>query len=248
MSAEEIYKAHCPTCDGERKCLVHGKTEKHQEYDDGVNYMSAHTKHKLMECLGCETVFYHKISTDSEDVHYDYDHEGNTIQIPVETIATYPTPEQSDVRPEWLWDLISIDKQLFTIMDETYSAYEKKSYILASIGLRTIFDRTTEVLKIHAALSMIEKVNELKNDGLIGDIEKSQLLIVTDVGNAAAHRAWSPKKAEFKSLLTIIEDFTRRMILKDNNVNKIAEAIPKKQKRPEKLTITKEISSQEKIE
>ncbi len=89
---------------------------------------------------------------------------------------------------------------------------------------------------------MVEKVDELKNEGLIGDIEKSQLLIVTDVGNAASHRAWSPKKVEFKSLLTIIEDFTRRMILKDNSVNKIAEAIPKKQKRPKK-----EMSSQEKI-
>lgn len=239
MLAEEIFKAHCPTCNGERKCLVHGKTERHQEYDDGVNYMSAHTKHKLMECLGCETVFYHEISTNSEDMYDGYDHEGNMIQTPIETITTYPTPEQNDVRPEWLWELRSIDKQLFNIMNETYSAYENKSYILASIGLRTIFDRTTEVLKIHPALSLGEKVAELKNDGLIGDIEKSQLLIVTNAGSAAAHRAWSPKKVEFKSLLTIIEDFTRRMILKDNNVNKIAESIPKKQKRPKNLATSK---------
>ncbi|WP_241764072.1 hypothetical protein [Serratia plymuthica] len=65
----------------------------------------------------------------------------------------------------------------------------------------------------------------------MGETEKSQLLIVTDAGNAAAHRAWSPTKSEFKSLLTITEDFIRRSVLRDDSIMQIAGKIPAKQKK-----------------
>ncbi|QTF07940.1 hypothetical protein HC231_08355 [Brenneria izadpanahii] len=54
---------------------------------------------------------------------------------------------------------------------------------------------------------------------------------VTDAGNAATHRAWSPTKSEFKSLLTITEDFIRRSVLRDDGIMKIAGKIPAKQKK-----------------
>ncbi len=162
------------------------------------------------------------------------DESGIDCMIPNYHISTYPTQEQEEIRPSWFGEIIKRDYQLYIIMDEMYTAFQNKSLILAAIGLRTIFDRTTEVLNIHPGYSLGEKVDILKKDGFIGETEKSQLKIVTEAGSSAAHRAWAPNEAEFKSLLVIIERFVMRTIIKDENIFKLAEKLPEKHPRPPK--------------
>lgn len=234
MPKNDSFKAHCPQCDGERQCLVLGEKIKEWESGDHIHSMWGRNTFKLLECMGCETVFYYKSSINSEDYEHDYDSERKTVLIPNITIVTFPKPSKVKSRPEWLHSLLVKDMQLHTIFNEMYAAYESGSFILASIGLRTIFDRATEVLKIHPGLPLKEKVNILKEEGFIGETEKSQLEIVTEAGNSAAHRAWTPKESEFESLLIIIESFVQRNVLRDDRVYNIAEMLPKKAPRKPK--------------
>jgi len=125
-------------------------------------------------------------------------------------------------RPQWVDDIADIDHQPYLILNEMLQIYYNKYYILASIGLRTAFYHTSEVLSILPILPLGNKVEKLTEDGFIGETEKSQLFIVTEAGRAAAHRAWSPNKSEFKLLLTITEDFIRRSILRDKSIMKMA--------------------------
>ncbi|ATF93365.1 DUF4145 domain-containing protein [Cedecea neteri] len=230
MTDKATFRAECPECLGERNCIVIGETKRSWESGDRRNSMQWVTEYRLLQCKGCDTVFYHSKSWDSEDLDYDYDDAGQTVITPNYRYETYPRSLEHRP-PQWIENLAAIDYQLSILLNEVYQAYYNESYILASIGLRTAFDRTSEVLNILPTLPLGKKVEKLAEDGYIGETEKSQLLIVTDAGNAAAHRAWSPTKSEFKSLLTITEDFIRRSVLRDDGIMKIAGKIPAKQKK-----------------
>ena len=230
----EKIKAPCPYCKGEKNCQTLGYKKREWNEDDGYNHFWAESEYSLLECLGCDGIFTYIKSCNSEDYDMNRDESGFDCMVPNIHISTHPTQTQEEIRPSWFNNILSKDFQLYKIMNEMYIAYQSKSLILAAIGLRTIFDRTTEVLNIHPGLSLGEKVDTLKDEGFIGETEKSQLKIVTEAGNSAAHRAWTPSDAEFKSLLVIIENFVMRTILKDDGIFNLTEKMPKKPPRPPK--------------
>jgi len=83
-------------------------------------------------------------------------------------------------------------------------------YVLAAIGLRTLFDKTYESLKIDPNLSFKDKLNGLIADKLIGEMEKDIFAVLTDAGSAAAYRRWEPSLEDLDVLLTTIEQFLYR--------------------------------------
>ncbi|MGH8394002.1 MAG: hypothetical protein ACRESN_17350, partial [Pseudomonas sp.] len=90
----ETFRAHCPRCDGERKCIIHGQFDQPWSVEDGRNYMDGQIDRKLLQCAGCETVFYHQSSWNSEEWDNDYHPvTGETIISHPRTIETYPAPE-----------------------------------------------------------------------------------------------------------------------------------------------------------
>lgn len=228
----EKIKAPCPYCKGEKNCNTLGY--KKREWSDGnvENYFWAESEYMLLECLGCEGVFTYIKSSSSEDYEIERNAEGYDYMVPNYHISIYP--EQEEARPSWFNEILSKDYQLYKIMDEMYIAFQNKSFILAAIGLRTVFDRATEVLKIDPGHALSDKVHALKENGFIGAVEAQHLKVVTEAGNSAAHRAWSPSENEFKSLLDIIENLVMRIILKDDDLNEISEKLPKKPPRPKK--------------
>ena len=221
-----MFKAHCPRCNGERNCSVHGSINLPWEWTDGHHSTSGARDHRLLRCLGCETVFYWCSSWDSEDWDVRIGDDGCEDFYHPRTVITFPMPEKGKSRPDWLWDISGIDPQLATILTQTYDAYDAGALILASVGLRTAFDRTTEFLKIDPGLSLDRKVQGLLKSGFIGETEAQVLSIVTDAGSAAAHRGWSPDANEFGTLLAALEQFIQRTVVSGKSALEIAARIP----------------------
>lgn len=229
------FLAHCPRCDGERTCNILGAFDDPWSWTDGEHYQEGQNDHKLAQCAGCKIVFYHKSSWNSEDWEGDY-HPVTREPItynPIK-IETYPSPEKKSQKPDWVWSIDQIDPQLYTILYEVYQAYEADSFILASVGLRTALDRTTEILKIDPGHSLEKKVKELQTQGYIGETEANTLSVVTDAGNAAAHRGWSPDRKAFVILITTLEQFIYRVVVTGQAALGLSEAIPARQPRPKK--------------
>ncbi|MFM0007260.1 DUF4145 domain-containing protein [Paraburkholderia dipogonis] len=223
-------KAHCPNCDGERTCDVHGHIEKKWEWsDDYGNSVYGTDEYSLLECKGCETVFYEKSSMNSENVDYYYDNHGDTQANYGKEKNTYPKPE-SRTKPAWFDAMSKIDETLQNILDEMYVAYDNRSYILTAVGLRTALDRATEVLGIDASMSFTKKLEALKGGGWIGDTEKQTLEVVTDAGNAAAHRGWKPDDGEIRHLLMAMEVFLQRAFIVGKAALSIKDKIPRRPK------------------
>ena len=232
----DYTNAHCPKCDGERSCDTHGSVDKLWDFNDRQGHsMNGGVKHSLLECRGCQTVFYETVSWDSESIDYWYDEMGETQGDYDKTVVTYPKPESTS-KPVWLGAIFNVDHQLQNILNEMYVAYDNQSFILTAVGLRTALDRATEVLGIDAAKTFDEKLNELKTGGWIGDTERAILGVVTDAGNAAAHRGWSPDHSAVAELLLAMELFLQKAFIVGKKALSIKANIPAKPARRKKVT------------
>ncbi|OXJ20150.1 DUF4145 domain-containing protein [Burkholderia sp. AU6039] len=230
----EMLKAHCPRCDGERNCSVHGMLDEPWEWSDERNSSSGQIDHRLLKCLGCDTVFYWRSSWDTEDWDFRLGADGAQQFYHPVTVTTYPMPEKRSNRPDWIWNLSSVDPTLATILMQTYEAQAASAFILAAVGLRTALDRVTELLNIDPGLPLEKKVQGLRDRGFVGETEADVLAVVADAGNAAAHRGWSPDEIEFSKLLAALEQFIARTVISGKSVLEIATRIPSRHPRPAK--------------
>lgn len=228
----DSVKAHCPTCNGLRHCELHCKIHKTWTWDDGDGRFSVDggVYHSLLECRGCATVFYQTDAWDSESVDHSYGRNGEHLISNDITSRTYPSPEVQ-IRPAWFEALSKTDTQLQSILYEMYLAFENKAYILTTVGLRTALDRATEVLGIDPAVSFEEKLKALRDGGWVGETEHDILDVITNAGNAAAHRGWSPSKEDTGKLLTAMEAFLHRAFIVGQDALAIKANIPPKPKR-----------------
>jgi hypothetical protein len=192
--------------------------------------MNGGVDHSILECRGCETIFYETQSWNSEDVDPYYDAMGDTQYRVVKDKVTYPRPE-SKTKPVWFDAMQKKDLQLHKILSQMYVALDNDANILAAIGLRTALDRATEVLGIHPAKTFEEKLNELRDGGWIGQTERDILGVVTDAGNAAAHRGWEPSSSEVVHLVSSMEVFLHRAFIVGQGALGIKGNLPAKPKR-----------------
>ena len=223
-----VYKAHCPRCDGERACDVVGDFVHRWDWTNGYNSVDGIDHHRMLQCRGCEKVFYHLEQSNSEDWDARTDpHTGEEeIFCPV-TVTTYPTPDRPGTKPDWVWELQKVDVHLSAVMEEIYVASEKDLLTLASTGLRTAFDRATELLQVDPALSFADKLAALILAGAIGKNEGTSLEVLVDAGSAAAHRAWRPDRAQLSVLVAALEQFIYRSFVLKNTAEVSAKTPPK---------------------
>jgi hypothetical protein len=222
QTASEVSKAFCPLCDGERNCIIHGRIEKKWPYE--LLEIEGAILHSLMECMGCETVFYHSASWNSEDRLPDSDDYLLSVQ-------TFPKPSNK-ARPQWLYKLFKTDAVLYRILMQMYFVLDSQAKILAAIALRTALDRSTQLLGIDSTETFEKKLDALLSGGWIGQTQRDILSVVTDAGNAAAHRGWEPSSDELKLLVRSLEDFLHQTFIVGKDALGIRDNIPPKPQRP----------------
>jgi hypothetical protein len=193
--------------------------------------MYGRNTHYLLQCRGCEQVFYYQESTNSEDMDYQHDRpDGGWTSTYNITKTVYPKPESTS-KPLWVTAISNVDASLSEILHEVYTAKDQECYMLTAIGIRTAIDRATEILGIEPAKTFVEKLKDLKLGGWIGDTEYDILEVITEAGHAAAHRGWTPDITMVGKLLAAFELFLQRAILVGKDAMLIRHNLPPKPKR-----------------
>lgn len=233
MADKKFEVGHCPSCGAERADVV----AEHKEVFNSPDF-DAVTYYQVLECRGCGQHYFKSTSSNSEDYHYYYDDElGSEAREPIETINYWP-PTAKRKPPEWASEIGFEDRTLGSLFNDVYTALSNNLGVLAAIGMRTVFDRASELLKIDPALTFQDKLKELKAGDHITEKEKAVLGALIDAGSAAAHRGWQPKPKQLEAMMTILEAFLHRAFLLEDIGTELGEGVPKKPSKAAKKKTT----------
>ncbi len=215
-------KGRCPICGPDRWADVLGHAKNLEEANHCVWFQ---TDHRILKCRGCEAIYHQIKEVFSEDYIQDDDGEWQYDA----KIKHWPeTPQILRNTPDWLNKLGTKDVRLEELISDMYKALNANLSVLAIIGVRTVFDRATELLSIDPAKTFDEKLNELLQAGYIGKTEKDHLALATDAGSAAAHRGWKPTDEELSFVLVTVEEFLKRVFIQSESAILLKSAIPQK--------------------
>ena len=198
----ETIQANCNKCGGERNAFVRAThTIQGQGDDDDPDFPPwdwAETM-TILECCGCNA-----LSVQRESMLGAWDN--------VDT--TYWPPKQSR-KPDWHRRLP--DDNLRQAMQEVYVASNQGLVMLASIGVRTLLDRSFFLLLEEDHGNFPNKLAVMVEKGFLPENDKKIFQSIANVGNAAAHQAHVPSQENFIKILTAVESFLyQRFILPDD--------------------------------
>jgi hypothetical protein len=217
-------KGHCPDCGPERLGEVVG--HHHTLEDDDNSPVWFQVDYRILRCRGCGKVYFQTDEVFSEDEEHRINpHTGEPESYLRHKIAHWPSPPKRE-RPHWSSDLYAVDSNLDSLFEEIYVALNNDLHVLSAIGIRTAFDRASELLSVDPAKTFNEKLSELVSIGKIGPSERGTLDILTDAGSAAAHRGWKPKPKELDTMMSIFEAFLYRNFVLDAEARVLQKQVP----------------------
>lgn len=225
----EIIKADCPNCGKGRRAEVHGHVPVTWEHESGCIW--SRDDNRLLRCLGCETVYFQKEHTFSENEQIVEDPMTGQPQRVIPSSYTYWPSAPSRQEPGWGKELGAKDQRLRDLLDSVYVAYQHELNVLAAIGIRTTFDRATELIGIEPTTPFAEKLKELEERGHIGTNQRSALTILTDAGSAAAHRGWKPTLKQLDTMILTIEGFLHDVFILNDAAHELKTHVPAKAKK-----------------
>jgi len=212
----------CPTCRGRRNSII--RFEKTTEFSNKHGIVANRIHHRVLECAGCETVFFQNIGFFRQIEHETPDEESaGSFGEPRE--QCYP-PVQIRERPLWLERLRSKDELLCQWFQDVYFALDYSRNGLAAIAARTVIDRALIISGCSGELPFNKKVQKAINDGVIHPYERAVLESLFDAGSAATHRGWNPTYDEIISVVVLLEGLVYRTILAPHDATTLSASIP----------------------
>jgi hypothetical protein len=146
---------------------------------------------------------------------------------PVRGVETTYYPVQTTRKPlKWVGNIEEADRSLGELLSEMYTALNNDLRVLAAIGARTVFDRSSELLGVDPGLQFGQKLKELLNQRKVSKDEYDTLGVLVDAGSAAAHRGWRPKLEELSTMMDVVETFLHRSFIVRDGIKKLRAAIP----------------------
>ena len=130
--------------------------------------------------------------------------------------------------PDWID--ASIDRDLQVILGEVYLAINNEMPILTAIGVRTAFDRGMELLGIDPALRFEQKLDCLRDKGILSVNERKTLAALVDAGSAAAHRGWVPSEELLLTMIRILEAFLYKEFVLPLGLDQLVSSVPRRPK------------------
>ena len=209
----ELY---CRRCGGERyhSTIAEKTTSWDEEAVQGGETWS------MVECCGCHTVTVIHSHWFSEDCHLTDDG-----WVPIEHCELYP-PAPRRKMPEWGIDAFlshtSTDLWIVDLHADIYAAIGMKAYALAAMGARAIVDF---VVTSNAGDKgeFKEKLNRMRDQGLITETQVGVIHAAFNAGSAAAHRGYSRKEEDLFTLLDITEFLLQQIYIDPTRQRRLKE-------------------------
>ena len=226
----DMSEGHCPQCGPTRRAqVVAAKEVNVTRYEPSGYDTTTVDVYRILQCQGCAKVYFQQESMFSEDWDVEFNPTtGKTEGGLKRYIAHWPPPQKMPI-PQWVERLTDLD--LVAVLHEIYGAHDAEYPTLVAIGVRTALDRTYVLKGADENVPFEKKLTSLLNKGVITKDELESLKELTDVGSAAAHRAWKPDADDLKKMIQNMEAFLYRVLVQRAEVRAIHASAPKRTKR-----------------
>ena len=215
---ENELRSYCRQCGGERYHTTIAEKTRSWSEDDAVEGGDTWS---IVECGGCRTVTFVHSHWFSEDC--DLAEEG---WAPILHRDLYP-PAPPRKMPEWghqyLLSFNSDDAWIPKLHADIYSAIGMKAYALAAMGARAIVDFVVTA-KAGDDGNFKDKLNRIREQGVITETQVDVINAAFDAGSAAAHRGYSPTQKDVDTLLDITEFLLQQIYVDPARDRRQAEA------------------------
>lgn len=207
---KDELRSFCRQCGGERRHSLLAEEARPWEEEEDTPVCGNDTW-SIVECKGCSNVSFVHSHWFSEE--YEMTSDGRS---PIIHRDLYP-PAPARKPPEWGMDfLLSVpvnDMWMIKLHEDIYSAVGIGAYTLAAMGIRTIIDFVV-TSRAQDEGRFTDKLNRLKDTGLLSDMQVGIFSAAFDAGSAAAHRGYSPSLQDVNVLLEAAESLLEEMYVK----------------------------------
>jgi hypothetical protein len=155
-----------------------------------------HNKHQIVQCLGCKSMSYRVVSTNSEDYFHD---EYNEVHYD-ETVKLFPPRGAKGMGDASFY----LPQKVREIYAETLTALTNSAPVLAAIGLRALVEAVCKE-KDAAGRSLLAQVDSLVEKGVTTPQGAGILHRIRTMGNDAAHEVKPHTERQLSVALDIVE-------------------------------------------
>lgn len=188
----------CSKCDGKtyHKVLLSVDESGEEHSGDFDFYWAIH--YQILQCQGCKTISFRKISSNSEDIAYINESECEHViyedLYPLRIEGRKGLEEQIHYFPSTVQRIYS----------ETLQALNSRSPILAGIGLRALVE-TVCIEKAALGKNLLEKIDDLTVKNILTPTSAKILHKIRTLGNAAAHEVKPHSEKQLALAMSVIE-------------------------------------------
>ena len=217
-----LGKVPCPNCER----LQNGTLEVMLEVKYSDNNVHEDIEHRIVRCLGCDFIFYNRMSCHSEDFEIEEDEDGTLQQINAER-HTYLPKMPRRAKPIWLnYTFRKKRGRLYNLLTDLYDLLLDEKTVFVAMGIRLAFDTVSEELGVGQELSFAEKIEALRSGGHISPREKALLDSLVNFGSAALHRGYIPSEEDLMKMMSALESFIHRTIVLPEDIDDLDQRIP----------------------
>ena len=195
----EEHMIPCVKCAGKTAHKVRASVDvRGEDGDDNYSVSWAHD-HQVIQCLGCKSVSFRAVSSNSED-YYQIDNNGNYEYENDEKL--YP-PRLEGIKG--LGDETHyLPANIRRIYDETLMALSNQAPVLAGIGLRALLETVCKE-KNATGGDLLKKIDSLVGAGILTPAGAAILHKIRALGNAAAHEVKPHSDRQLGLAMDIVE-------------------------------------------
>jgi hypothetical protein len=196
-AGSEIWVA-CKSCAGDTSHRVlKSVDESGSDPVGGGNTFDWRWSYQVIQCLGCKSITFREVSTNSED--YDHNDEGNIEYNETELLH----PSRTEGR-EIIDDSEILPRDLVRIYSEVLGALNNRLPVLAGIGVRAIIE-TIARDKGASGRDLSQQIDGLVGLGLLTKEGATILHKLRVLGNVAAHEVKAHSVTELNLAMDVVE-------------------------------------------
>jgi len=208
----EVVKAHCNKCGGERNhTVLHSKKTK---WSDDKSPVCGSDDYQTLQCCGCEEIKLRHTSVFSQ-------HDEPTVYY-------YP-PSMFRKPPEWFdqlyFDVPFEEEFVETLFKEIYVAVQNNLPSLALMGVRSLLEKIM-IAKVGDKGTFAKNLNAFALEGYVSGRQKENLDTILDAGHAAIHRVFEPKQRDVVIVLDITEHVVESVYFHSSKVSDLKSRVP----------------------